>query len=235
MNSIQHRKHEREQLLQVYTEKHGDFKTDADSFFSPFDAVKVQKEIEKTRTKANHFVFASVSANRGTHEWAIYQYLKQIQQNTTFIVGDLLADVLWSKKLEKKMQEELYHGASSMVYMTLDAHHLPFANESIDELWDCGGCLWYCSQNGKEEELLRTMYGYYRSIKENGIIVFDGFDGLPILTNGKKYVRSTFGRMQSMKEWSSLQNELLRWFEFQVIFPNSENKKMMMMKKKIKK
>lgn len=204
-----------------YMEKHFYFKEMADGFFGPKEAVHVYQELHNQGLIPKYsqpFVFFSPTANRATHEHAIWKKDFGVRDdNTIVIAGDLLANE-WEKHTHPDIKKDAKMHNSGFSFLTIDADQpLPFPNNSLDAVWDVGGRLWEYSKDETAEKLMSIIEEYRRVLKQNGIIVFDAFSGIPILPNGKQYVRSTYGRMSKMNYHATIRREIGKLFSFHKI------------------
>ncbi len=190
--------------MQYIKGEHFCFKELADRhLFSPQDAQCAYDALYKRGLIPAHdkpSIILSTSANRATHEFAIWNKDKKKRRvlggNSLVIAGDILADE-WIQHTRKNIRNIANSNDNGFCFLALDAHNIPIKDNTVDVVWDVGGALWYSANEEKSENFHSLFQEYRRILTESGIIVFDAFEGIPVSPDGSKYVKSTYSRIQS--------------------------------------
>lgn len=148
------------------------WKQRADRFFKPGNAVNVYRGLAQAGfipSPEKDFVFVSPTANKPTHEHAIFEEDSKTRTGRgTFLTGDM-CDVGPEGTFTRRGRVK----NSRFRFKKLDAESLAIRPGRVHCLWDRKGWLWHLADNGDAERLIQTLDSYAVLLAENGIVVTD--------------------------------------------------------------
>lgn len=177
----------KDRIMGYYEGKYGPAKRDgwkrsSDKLFGPNEAIAVYQLLTQKGfipDLSQSFTFLSPTSSYPSHELVTWEHDSNLRTGSNlFLAGDMREINLGTQKpILISTSDEYSHRFN---FFRWDAENLPFANGSVDIIWDRKGWLWHLSEHiGNADRLLRTLESYRRLLKAGGCIVTDnimGFD-----------------------------------------------------------
>jgi hypothetical protein len=170
------------EIEQIYGEKGlfkpGSWKTQSDIKFSPQDAQAVYRLLQTAGIVPppdQDIVFLSPTANRPTHEIAMWQEdIKTRQGFSSFTAGDLTIHPDYYQMIPPSPDPSRYQ--FSIRQMNASTIDLP--NHSVNTIWDRKGWIWHCARMETfRPEITDAFDVYARVLQPGGSIVIDAMPG----------------------------------------------------------